>query len=369
METIIILILFFPALLHYSESPPPLIVVFTFSILPITHSVPSIMGRTIKWLKRLLYGPKTQHHPLPEISDDLCLSPNITPSQAAWLRAFYSEPDTEQSIRARAVAAATAAAADAAVAAAKAAFEVVRLNSRGGGSGTASIGGSREINSAAVAIQKVFRGFLARKALRALKGLVKIQALVRGFLVRKQAAATLHSMEALVRTQAALRARRINLQIGGGGNGEFPPEFPARKPSPVRQIESPLQCRPDEATKIVEIDTWCRPKSRSKRIIISRWVPEEFGEDEDRSRRESAITTAESTAKEKNSLLGNSSNSWRADDSGGFRWSNGSRTAKGRSQSAPKQRRGSLREVMGRRAAVDGGVDFKNTVMGKLRMN
>ena len=44
--------------------------------------------------------------------------------------------------------------------------------------------------------------------MRALKALVKLQALVRGYLVRRQAAATLQSMQALVRAQAAVRARR-----------------------------------------------------------------------------------------------------------------------------------------------------------------
>jgi len=48
----------------------------------------------------------------------------------------------------------------------------------------------------------------ARKALRALKGLVKLQALVRGYLVRKQAAATLHSMQALIRAQATVRSKK-----------------------------------------------------------------------------------------------------------------------------------------------------------------
>ncbi|KAM3222955.1 hypothetical protein P3L10_022225 [Capsicum annuum] len=57
---------------------------------------------------------------------------------------------------------------------------------------------------AAAKIQSVFRGYLARKALRALKGLVKFQALVRGFLVRKRAAAARHSMQALIRAQPAV---------------------------------------------------------------------------------------------------------------------------------------------------------------------
>ncbi|KAH0469203.1 hypothetical protein IEQ34_002435 [Dendrobium chrysotoxum] len=54
---------------------------------------------------------------------------------------------------------------------------------------------------AAIKIQACFRSFLARKALRALKGLVKLQAVVRGFLVRKKAAAALRSMQALLTVQ------------------------------------------------------------------------------------------------------------------------------------------------------------------------
>ncbi|KAK7290978.1 hypothetical protein RIF29_05798 [Crotalaria pallida] len=68
---------------------------------------------------------------------------------------------------------------------------------------------------AATRIQTAFRAFLARRALKALKGVVKLQALVRGRQVRKQAAVTLRCMQALVRVQARVRARRVRMSIEG----------------------------------------------------------------------------------------------------------------------------------------------------------
>uniref|UniRef100_A0A1D1XGA9 Protein IQ-DOMAIN 1 n=1 Tax=Anthurium amnicola TaxID=1678845 RepID=A0A1D1XGA9_9ARAE len=117
----------------------------------------------------------------------------------------YGSPSTgaaESRSHAIAVAAATKAAAEAAVAAAQAAAKVVRL---------AGYGRQSREERAAILIQAVYRGYLARRALRALKGLVRLQALVRGHNVRKQAHMTLRCMQALVRVQARVRERRHQL--------------------------------------------------------------------------------------------------------------------------------------------------------------
>ncbi|GJP67090.1 hypothetical protein CLOP_g23959 [Closterium sp. NIES-67] len=70
-------------------------------------------------------------------------------------------------------------------------------------------------SAAAIRIQTAYRGYLARKALRALKGLVRLQALVRGHIARKQAKATLRCMHAIVRVQARFRARRVRMSREG----------------------------------------------------------------------------------------------------------------------------------------------------------
>ncbi|GAB4848412.1 IQ-domain [Ancistrocladus abbreviatus] len=68
---------------------------------------------------------------------------------------------------------------------------------------------------AATKIQAMFRGHLARRMLRALRSLVKLQAVVRGVCVRSQARLALHSMHALVRLQARVRARQLLRRSSG----------------------------------------------------------------------------------------------------------------------------------------------------------
>ncbi|CAG7896595.1 unnamed protein product [Brassica rapa] len=141
------------------------------------------MGRATRWFKRLFSTKKS----------------------------LDSDSEKEQNKQAIAVATTTATTAEAAVSAAKAAESVV----------TGDII-TRDERWAAMKIQKVFRGSLARKALRALKGIVKLQALVRGYLVRKRAAVMLHNMQTLVRVQTVMRSKR-NRRLNKEYNDMFQP--------------------------------------------------------------------------------------------------------------------------------------------------
>lgn len=49
----------------------------------------------------------------------------------------------------------------------------------------------------------------ARRAFRALKGIIRLQALIRGHLVRRQAVATLCSMLGIVKLQALAHGRKV----------------------------------------------------------------------------------------------------------------------------------------------------------------
>ncbi|XP_071716898.1 protein IQ-domain 26-like [Rutidosis leptorrhynchoides] len=238
------------------------------------------MGKASRWLKGL-FGKKKDEENLDKkdkkrwsfgktMKETIDSSPMVDNNDPTWMSSYMSSSELKQNKNAIVVAA--TAAADAAVAAAQAAVAVVRLTSHGR---ETLFGGGRE-RWAAVKIQTVFRAHLARKALRALRGLVKLQALVRGFLVRKRAAATLYSMQALIRAQAAVQAQRARLSFK---DQRVQPETRHRKTTERSDHETRSEYHSkrlstsyesttnsyDESPKIVEIDTY-RPHARSRRI-------------------------------------------------------------------------------------------------------
>ncbi|KAI5019436.1 hypothetical protein ZWY2020_044324 [Hordeum vulgare] len=189
------------------------------------------MGRAMRWLKKVLTGGKKEGS-----KDQSTAAPPIERRRWSFAKARSSVADASRRPSVTAVVAGELS------------------QSRPCGCGEAG---------AAVLIQKAFRGYLARKALRALKSLVKLQALVRGYLVRKQAATTLHRLQALMRLQASSHAlknlssrrsieqerkaslpvaHRRRLSEGGAGDAGF-----------------------DRSPRIVEMDT-CQLRCRSSRI-------------------------------------------------------------------------------------------------------
>ncbi|XP_057481022.1 protein IQ-DOMAIN 31-like isoform X1 [Actinidia eriantha] len=62
---------------------------------------------------------------------------------------------------------------------------------------------------AATKAQAAFKGYLARRAFQALKGIIRLQAVVRGHLVRRQAVSTLRCMLGIVKLQALARGRNV----------------------------------------------------------------------------------------------------------------------------------------------------------------
>ncbi|KMT15093.1 hypothetical protein BVRB_3g062140 [Beta vulgaris subsp. vulgaris] len=119
-----------------------------------------------------------------------------------------SKAREEQRKTALYVARATAAAADAAVAAAQAAAEVVRLTGLSRHS-SLRLKDQGIHKLAAIKIQTAFRAYLARKALRALKGVVRIQAIARGRAVRRRMSTELEQFKCINPTQE-VHTRRVS---------------------------------------------------------------------------------------------------------------------------------------------------------------
>ncbi|OEL20036.1 hypothetical protein BAE44_0018945 [Dichanthelium oligosanthes] len=124
---------------------------------------------------------------------------------------------------------------------------------------------------AAVVIQKTFRGYLARRALRALRSLVKIQALVRGYLVRKQAAMTLHRLQTLMRLQAdSIAVKNASYRKSVDQEERMFAQEVRMKPPPAtpahrRRLSDSTDSNYERSPRIVEMDT-CHLGSQSSRI-------------------------------------------------------------------------------------------------------
>ncbi|CAL0303218.1 unnamed protein product [Lupinus luteus] len=127
-----------------------------------------------------------------------------------------------------------------------------------------SNGTFRSIEEAsAIKIQSVFRSYLARKALCALRGLVKLQALVRGHLVRKQATETLRCMQALVIAQTRARAQRAGMVSEGKLNQNQSSYRKSTQDDLFRHMYNEMDIGLEENIKIVEMDV-CEPKANSR---------------------------------------------------------------------------------------------------------
>ncbi|XP_062225155.1 protein IQ-DOMAIN 3-like [Phragmites australis] len=120
------------------------------------------------------------------------------------------ETDSEQSNHAYSVALASAVAAEAAAVAAQAAAEVVRLTAVTTPTQKMPVSSREEL--AATKIQTAFRGYLARRALRALRGLVRLKSLVDGNAVKRQTAHTLHCTQTMTRVQTQIYSRRVKME-------------------------------------------------------------------------------------------------------------------------------------------------------------
>ncbi|KAJ8570388.1 hypothetical protein K7X08_037360 [Anisodus acutangulus] len=150
-----------------------------------------------------------------------------------------TEAKKQRRKHALAVAIATAAAAEAAVAAANAAADVIRLTN-------AANEFKRKQKQAVIKIQSAYRAHLAKKALSALKGLVKLQAVIRGEIVRKRLIAKLKCMLPLQKSKTRVYQIRLPTSEDYHNNND------------KKLINSPSECMKSRELKLKckSLRTW-----------------------------------------------------------------------------------------------------------------
>ncbi|KAE8702496.1 hypothetical protein F3Y22_tig00110482pilonHSYRG00178 [Hibiscus syriacus] len=181
------------------------------------------MGKKGKWLSSLkkAFSPETKEKKTqkskeqllekqvdfgPSDSDAATLETvNLSPPQPEEVKAI--EAETEPSEQTYPVAVAPVADDVAPAAPAQVVAKIVR---RQLDTGSRFAGKSNE-EVAAIRIQTAFQGYLAKRALRALRGLVRLKSMLEGPVVKRQAAATLRCMQTLSRVQCQIRMRRIRM--------------------------------------------------------------------------------------------------------------------------------------------------------------
>ncbi|CAA3017699.1 IQ-DOMAIN 32 [Olea europaea subsp. europaea] len=148
-----------------------------------------------------------------------------------------------------------------------------------------AVKGSPE-ESIVIAIQAAIRGFLAQKLLLKHKNIIKLQAAVRGHIVRQHAVGTLRCVQAIIKMQILVRARRACQLVEGslekeknnhGNDGHIPTLLGSRgedKPVTYTSIEKILRNR--FARQLLEstprsktINIKCEP---SKSDVAWKWL-------------------------------------------------------------------------------------------------
>ncbi|XP_031270106.1 protein IQ-DOMAIN 32 [Pistacia vera] len=133
--------------------------------------------------------------------------------------------------------------------------------------------------SVVTVIQAAVRGFLAKRELRKLKNVVKLQAAVRGHLVRRHAVGTLRCVQAIVKMQALVRARRARLSLNSSSIEKKEKEDSVSKPNEtyvsMEKLHSNSFARQlmESTPKTKPINIKCDPaKSDSAWNWLERWM-------------------------------------------------------------------------------------------------